>query len=264
MGRISEAFVRSERLLIPFFTLGDPDVATTVELVLEAARRGADVVELGIPYSDPVADGPTIQAASQRALARGTRLSDVFEAVRAIRQRSDVPLVIFSYCNPVYRLGPSRFLAQMAEAGADGLLCPDLPVEEADEIAMAAARKDLDQVFLVSPTTTPARLARIATASRGFLYLVARIGVTGASADLAMNLAEDVRRVQDVSPVPVAVGFGVGSREQAEAIYAMGADAVVVGSALVAKVAEWASQTDLVLRVGELVASWKGAPRPVR
>lgn len=268
MSRIRSAFQAQSGLLVPFLTVGDPDLPTTVEIIVELARQGAGVIELGIPYSDPIADGPTIQASSQRALDRGVKLADVFGVVRAVRERSDVPLVLFTYCNPIYRYGLERFVREAAEAGADGILMPDIPPEEASDLCETAERHGLDVIFLVAPTSTPERVKRICAASRGFIYLVAATGVTGARAQLAANLQEKLAQVKAATadsgdPLPVAVGFGVSTPEQVAAIRAMGADGVVVGSALVDRIGRWAEElgTDrsaLIARVGRYAAELQG------
>lgn len=269
MSRIRSAFRANPGLLVPFLTVGDPDLSTTVDIIVELARQGAGVIELGLPYSDPIADGPTIQASSQRALDKGVKLGDVFGLVRAVRERSDVPLVLFTYCNPIYRYGLERFVAEAAEAGADGILMPDIPPEEAQDLRDIAERHGLDVIFLVAPTSTPERVRVIVEASRGFVYLVAATGVTGARAQLAANLQEKLDLVKACAKeaekdLPVAIGFGVSSPEQVAAIRAMGADGVVVGSALVERIGRWAQEPGvdtaaLIARVGAYGAELQAA-----
>ncbi len=264
MSRISSAFEAQTSHLIPFITVGDPDLPTTVEIVVELARQGAAIIELGLPYSDPIADGPIIQLSSQRALNKGVRLGDIFGVVRTIRQRCDVPLVLFTYCNPIYRYGLERFLREAADAGADGILMPDIPPEEAGDLREIASRYGLDVIFLVAPTSTPERVDLICQASTGFVYLVAATGVTGTRTQLASNLAEKLDLVKASAKrsgkhLPVAVGFGVSSPEQVSSIRAMGADGVVVGSALVERIGRWAQDpgidaTGLLERVGSFAA----------
>lgn len=261
MERIEAAFARQEAKLIPFVTVGDPSLEATVEVVVAMAEAGADLVELGIPYSDPVADGPTIQASSQRALDRGTRLADVFGVVRKIRTKSEVPLVLFTYCNPVYRYGLERFMREAAEAGADGVLMPDLPPEEAAELRAEANRHGLAVIFLVAPTTSDERIALIGEATSGFLYLVAALGVTGARSELAGNLEPYLRRVRAQTSVPLAVGFGVSTPEHAGQIAGMGADAVVVGSALVDRIGRWGQDADLPAKAGAFIGQLKRGAR---
>lgn len=271
MSRIRAAFEAQKGLLVPFITVGDPDLPATVEIIVELARQGAGVIELGLPYSDPIADGPTIQASSQRALDKGVRLGDVFGLVRAVRERSDVPLVLFTYCNPIYRYGLERFLTEAAEAGADGILMPDIPPEEAEDLRAIAERVGLDVIFLVAPTSTPERVQLICQASRGFVYLVAATGVTGVRSELATDLKEKLSLAKRSSEhagasLPVAIGFGVSTPEQVASIRAMGADGVVVGSALVERIGRWGqdpeiSREELIARVGRFAAELQ-AGRP--
>ncbi|MBO9541183.1 tryptophan synthase subunit alpha [bacterium] len=257
MERIKAAFARDGAKLIPFVTVGDPSLEATADVVVAMAEAGADLVELGIPYSDPVADGPIIQASSQRALERGTRLADVFGVVRRIRAKSEVPLVLFTYCNPVYRYGLERFMREAAEAGADGVLMPDLPPEEAAELRAEAQRFGLAVIFLVAPTTSDARIALIGEATGGFLYLVAALGVTGVRSEVAANLEGYLRRVRAQTSKPLAVGFGVSTPEQATQIAALGAEAVVVGSALVDRIGRWSHEADLPAKIGAFVGDLK-------
>jgi tryptophan synthase alpha chain len=268
MSRIRSAFEAHPGLLVPFITVGDPDLPTTVDLIVALAAQGAGVIELGLPYSDPIADGPTIQASSQRALDRGVKLADVFGVVRAVRERSDVPLVLFTYCNPIYRYGLERFLQEAAAAGADGILMPDIPPEEAEDLRAIAARVGLDVIFLVAPTSTPERVKLICEASSGFVYVVAATGVTGARAQLASDLREKLALVKrhahrNGTPLPVAVGFGVSTPEQVAEIRAMGADGVIVGSALVERIGRWGlapevDKASLLDRVGRFAAELQG------
>lgn len=255
MGRLDTAFLAGRTPILPFLTVGDPDRGATAELAIALGAAGACAIELGIPYSDPVADGPVIQAASERSLARGTRLADVFNVVRAVRRQSQVPLILFTYANPVYRYGLERFMHEAADAGADGVLMPDLPPEEAGELRVAAARHGLSTVFLVAPTTRPERIAKIVAASTGFVYVVAAMGVTGTRTALADELAAQVARVKACTELPVAVGFGVSAPEHVAHLAAMGADAAIVGSALVERIAGWATEPDLVARAAQFVRS---------
>ena len=261
MSRIASAFEAGKSAVIPFLTVGDPSLAATVDVVLAMAEAGAEVVELGIPFSDPIADGPTIASASFRALSRGVRLDDVFETVVRIRERSQVPLVLFTYCNPVFKYGADAFFARAARCGADGVLMPDLPFDESGEMRDLAASHGLDVINLVAPTTTGDRLARIGAASTGFLYLVAALGVTGARTDLAEGLADQIRRAKEASRAPLAVGFGVSTPAQARQLEAWGADGIIVGSALVQRLHEWRDAPDLARRAGAFVAEL--ADRPI-
>lgn len=224
---------QSRPALIAYLTCGDPDLAATREIALAAIEAGAEVIELGVPFSDPVADGPVIQRASERALRNGTTLADVLKLAGELRrQKPRAGLIIFSYFNPVLRMGLERFAKSAAEAGVDGALITDLTVEEADDYRSAMRKRKLATVFLAAPTSTDARLKRIAAVSSGFLYAVSRTGVTGARQRLSGEARELVSRLRRFSKLPVAVGFGISTAEQfAEA--GSFADAVVVGSALV-------------------------------
>jgi tryptophan synthase alpha chain len=221
------------KALVVYVCAGDPDLASTERLVPLLAEAGADVIELGVPFSDPLADGPTIQAASQRALLSGTSLAAVLDLVARLRtSRCEVPLVLFGYINPILRMGLAAFVARAAESGADGILVPDLPLEEAGALGPLAKGSGLSLVLLAAPTTPPQRLKAIGAATSGFLYFVSVTGVTGARAELPANLPARLAEARASTPVPVAVGFGVSTPAQAQALAAH-ADAVVVGSALV-------------------------------
>ena len=260
MGRIQATFEHLQQLkqqaLIPFLTAGDPDLATTEALVHALVSAGADLIELGMPFSDPMADGPTIQAASERALAAGTRLVDVLELVRRVRLHTNVPIVLMGYYNPILHYGPERFASDAAEAGVDGLLLVDLPPEESGEIADFLRQAGLCQITLLAPTTPPARMARLAAQAEGFLYYVSMTGVTGAQQVDAAAIESAVRDLRALSPVPVAVGFGISTAADVAAIGAF-ADAVVVGSALVKVIASHGHEADLIARVSEFVRSLK-------
>ena len=236
MTRIGERFARRKAegrpAFVAFLTAGDPSLDRTVEAAAELDRGGADVLELGVPFSDPLADGPVIQRASERALARGVTLPRVLEVVRRIRERSELPLLLFSYCNPLLRHGLPRLAREAKEAGVDGVLVTDLPPEEAGEWIGAARVADLDTVFLASPTSSPERLKRVAEASRGFVYAISRTGVTGERQALSEEARPLVARLRVLTAVPVALGFGLGTPEQVRDAAAV-ADGVVVGSALV-------------------------------
>lgn len=222
---------------VPYVTAGFPSFAHTDELLAGLDEAGADVIELGVPFSDPVADGPTIQRSCKRALEAGATLEGVLETLAAFRSRSHVPVVVFSYLNPLRRRGIATFLREAAAAGADGLLVTDLPLGADPALEAQLARSPLDLVRLAAPTTPRDRLAEIAKASQGFLYYVARAGVTGARTGLRGELAAEVAAVRSLSPRPVAVGFGISSPAQARTVGAV-ADAAVVGSALVDRVEE--------------------------
>lgn len=219
--------------LVAYVTCGDPDLATTQEVVLSAIEAGADVIELGVPFSDPVADGPVIQRACERALKQKTSLAQVLTLAAAVRQQAQsTGLVIFSYLNPILRMGLEKFCRVARHAGVDGVLITDLPVEEADEYLQAMRLSDLAPIFLAAPTSPDARLKRIAQASRGFVYAVSRTGVTGARQSLAEDAQKLVGRLRRVTKLPIAVGFGISNAQQFSEVGTY-ADAVVVGSAIV-------------------------------
>ena len=236
MTRIGERFAKRKAdgrpAFVAFLTAGDPSIERTVECALALDAAGADVLELGVPFSDPLADGPVIQRASERALARGVALPQVLEAVRAIRRRSELPLLLFSYFNPLLQHGLGRLAREAKEAGVDGVLVTDLPPEEGGEWIARAREADVDTVFLASPTSPDERLARVAEASRGFVYAVSRTGVTGERQSLSADARPLVERLRALTSVPVALGFGLSTPEQVREAAAV-ADGVVVGSALV-------------------------------
>lgn len=222
----------SHPALVAYFTCGDPNLDLTREVILAAAEAGADVIELGVPFSDPVADGPVIQRASERALRNHVSLADVLGLARSVREKTDVGLIIFSYLNPILQFGLTKFCAAAADVGIDGALITDLPVEEAQEYFKAMRSRQLDTIFLAAPTSTDKRLKRIAACSSGFVYAVSRTGVTGEREQAPEDARELVRRLRKYTKLPIAVGFGISNAEQFAAVGEF-ADAVVVGSALV-------------------------------
>lgn len=240
--------------LVAYLTCGDPDLATTQEIALAAIDAGASVVELGVPFSDPVADGPVIQRASERALRQHTSLADVLELAAAIRkQKEQAGLIIFSYLNPILRFGLERFVESARRSGVDGALVTDLPVEEATEYVRLMRQNDLATVFLAAPTSTDKRLRRIGTMSTGFVYAVSRTGVTGARKSLTGDARELVSRLRRFTKLPIAVGFGISTPEQVAEL-AEFADAAVVGSAIVHLV-ENSSAAGAAVAVGDFVTS---------
>jgi tryptophan synthase alpha chain len=244
---LEEARRRGRKALVTYLCAGDPDLASTERLVPALAAAGADVIELGVPFSDPLADGPTIQAASRRALDSGTTLAGVLGLVTRLRQSGcQVPLVLFGYMNPIVRMGLEAFIARAADAGADAILVPDLPLEESGTLSQLAEARQLSLVLLAAPTTPPGRLRLIGERTRGFLYFVSITGVTGARAALPEDLPEKLRAARAATSVPVAVGFGISTPEQVRALAAH-ADAVVVGSALVAALHREGSDAALAL-----------------
>jgi tryptophan synthase alpha chain len=238
--------------LVTYTTLGDPDLPRSGEVLLALDRGGADVLEVGIPFSDPLADGPVIQRATERALASGATLRRALELIADLRSRIAAPIVVFSYANPLVRMGIGHFAARAAAAGVDGVLALDLPIEEADGFRSALAREGLDAIFLLSPTTTEARIRRAAQLGSGFLYGISRLGVTGARDRVASGAEALVRRIRAHTSLPVALGFGISTPAQVAEVGAY-ADAAVVGSALVSVVAEHGKAPDLADKIEEYV-----------
>lgn len=259
MGRISDTFTelrqRGETALVTFVTAGDPDLAATEQVVLELERSGADLIELGVPFSDPMADGPTIQLSSERALAAGTTLPAILELVTRLRSRTQVPIVLMGYFNPIFAYGAERFAADAAAAGVDGLLVVDLPPEESAELKQATDRSGLDLIFLLTPTSDHSRVEAVTRLGSGFIYYVSVTGVTGARSAVADTLAARVTEVRGELSLPLVVGFGISSPEQAGQV-ARVADGVVVGSALV-KYFEKYQGAELVRELGGFVAALK-------
>ena len=262
MGRIADAFdrLRHERRtgLVTYLTAGDPGLERTRELLPALERAGADLIEIGVPFSDPLADGPVIQRATERALARGATLAGVLDLVAAVRAEVHVPLVLFTYANPVARMGYEAFAARAAAAGVDGLLALDVPVEEAGELRTCLSRHAIDPIFLLSPTTTVERIRQAAAVGRGFLYGISRLGVTGARDVVASSAAELARRVRLETDLPLALGFGVSHPDHVRAIGEV-ADAAVVGSGLVQVIAEAGDTASLVPAVESYVRWLKGS-----
>ncbi|HLL14166.1 MAG TPA: tryptophan synthase subunit alpha [Pyrinomonadaceae bacterium] len=253
MSRIAETFTRlreeKRRGFIPFITAGDPTPHATRALIPELARAGASIIELGVPFSDPMADGPVIQRASERALRGGVGVAEVLEVIRDARRETDVPIVLFSYYNPLLQFGAERLCAEARRAGVDGMLVTDLAPEEAVDFAATLRAHELDLIFLVAPTSTDARLGRIAERASGFIYAVSRAGVTGVQSTSSAEAGRLVGRVRAVTKLPVAVGFGISTREQVADVWRY-ADAAVVGSAIVAEIEKKGDTPDLVAHIG--------------
>jgi tryptophan synthase alpha chain len=236
IGRCFEALrKRGDKALIPFLTAGDPDLETTEALVLAMAEAGADIIELGVPFSDPMAEGPTIQRSSSRALASGTSLRSILRLVAKLRERIDTPLVLMGYANPLHAMGAVPFAQAAVEVGVDGIIIPDLTPEDGAPYLDPCRDAGIDPILLAAPTTRPDRLAMLMRETRGFLYYVSLQGVTGARPELAAGIEEKVLQAKALGDTPVCVGFGVARPEQAEAIGAY-ADGVVVGSAIVDRI----------------------------
>lgn len=268
MSRIGKIFAdakaRGEAALIPFITAGDPDLATTLKIMRALERSGADCIELGIPFSDPTADGPTIQRASERALKNGPiSLPAIFRLVREFRAGSAVPVVLFGYFNPIFRFGVKAFARRAAAAGADGVLCVDLPPEESGELQCWTDAAGLDLIFLLSPTSGAERLRLVARKGRGFIYYVSVTGVTGARRSLENGLRAQVERVRKVSALPVGVGFGISTPKQAAWIAGF-ADAAVVGSALVERIEKAKGGNAKAREAGAFIGQLKTAIRRAR
>jgi tryptophan synthase alpha chain len=265
-GRIAAKFAelreRQESALIPYIVAGDPDLERTRRLVLELEARGADLIELGVPFSDPMADGPANQRAAARGLASGTTLPAILAMVAELRKQSEIPLILFGYFNPVHHYGCAQLSADAARAGVDGLLVVDLPPEEAAQLATPARADHLDLIYLLAPTTPLDRSRMIARKASGFLYYVAVTGVTGARATLAADLEGNVRALRAVTDLPIGVGFGISTPEHAREV-ATFADAVVVGSAISQLIESHADSDRLVQVVGDFAASLKCAMRSV-
>src|SRR5208282_2429014 len=247
--RFEELRAAGELGIVAYITAGDPTLAATCEYVLALAEAGADVVELGVPFSDPLADGPTIQRASERALKSGTTLAGVLALVRQIRQSSQVPLVLFSYFNPILQMGLERFAVAAAEAGADGVLVTDLTPEESAEYRQILQAHHLDTIFLAAPTSTDERLVKIAACSSGFLYLISRTGVTGAKDALPDDLPALLRRVRRFTQLPIAAGFGISLPGHVSVLGGL-ADAAVVGSALVSEIEKATAANPTAANIG--------------
>jgi tryptophan synthase alpha chain len=259
-SRLDETFARlrarGERALVAYLMAGDPSLDATRRLVIEAERRGADVIELGVPFSDPLADGPVIQRAGIRALTGGTSLPRILEMVAMLRAEVRVPIALMTYYNPVLAFGLKSFARTAADAGADGVLVPDLPWEESEPLRAEAAPAGLDVIQFVAPTSTPARVKTIARLARGFIYLVSLTGVTGERRDLPKDLDAQLRTLRLVTTKPVCVGFGVSTPDQVATIGAA-ADGVAVGSAIVRKIEQHAGTDALIQQVGDFIGSLK-------
>jgi tryptophan synthase alpha chain len=265
-NRIAAAFARCRReqraAFIPFIMAGDPRMDVLPDLVSALVAGGADLIELGVPFSDPIADGPVNQRAATRALEAGTTLSGILRAVAGIRDRVEVPIVLFTYFNLIHRRGVERFAEQAAASGVDGVLCVDLPPDEAEEsVAPIFIANGLDPIFLLAPTSTDDRVKSVVRASRGFVYYASRSAVTGEKASLPPELLGDLRRLRKRVKLPIAVGFGISTPEQAAAVAAV-ADGVIVGSTLVRLIEEHGGVEDLPARLEQRVRELAQAVRP--
>lgn len=255
MSRIAETFAQLKREgkkgFIPFITAGDPDLATTRNLLIELSLAGASVIELGVPFSDPMADGPVIQRASERALRHGFGIAEILGTVASAREKIDTPIVLFSYFNPLLQFGIEGLAQEAKRAGIDGVLVTDLTPEEAKQFTTTLRTQDLDVIFLVAPTSTDARLQMVAERASGFIYAVSRAGVTGTREKVSAEAEKLVNRLRKFSDLPIAVGFGISNAEQVTEVCRY-ADAAVVGSAIVAEIERLGDSPAIVERVGEL------------
>lgn len=250
MSRIADRFATlrawGEGALVVFITAGDPNLEATEKLIPALAEAGADIIEVGIPFSDPLADGPTIQASTFRALQQGVTPARVLETIARVRARTDVPLVTMTYFNPVWQMGVERFARQAVQAGVDGVIMTDMPPDEADEWHSAARQHGLDTIFLIAPTSTPERMRHVAQMSSGFVYCVSRTGVTGARDDLPEEVPQMLKAMRALTDLPLCVGFGISRPEHVRAVCRI-ADGAVVGSAVVSLIAQETVKTKQVL-----------------
>ena len=234
MGRIDSAFSgRKKPAFIGFTVAGDPDKETCIRVAMVLIDGGTDILELGVPFSDPVADGPTIQKADERALAAGTKVDTIFEIVRELRKKTDIPIVLLAYYNMVYHRGIDRFYHEAHEAGVDGILIADMPVEESDDVYETSRRYGIDPIFLITRTTSDERIKKIASRAHGYLYLVAVLGVTGVRDTVSSGAIDLLKRVRKHTTIPLALGFGISTPDHAKICAGAGADGVIVGSAIV-------------------------------
>ncbi len=256
--RFQELRAAGKKAVIPYITAGDPDFATTQELVWAFEEAGADLVELGVPFSDPLADGTTIQRATERALQNGVTLKGVIGLVQRIRSRSRLPLILMSYVNPILRMRSQEFASRAGDAGVDGIIIPDLPPEEAQEIQNCCEASAVHTIFLAAPTSTDARLRRIAESSQGYIYYVSLKGVTGARETLSTDIEVSLSRVRQLTAKPIAVGFGISTPAQAAEVARL-ADGVIVGSAIVQRIERGRGEPGMVGEVAGFVQALKQA-----
>jgi len=251
---------KGEKALIAYIMAGDPGLAETEQLVIAFEQAGADIIELGVPFSDPIADGPVIQQAAERALRSGTSLRQILTSVKSLRERTDIPLVLMVYYNSIYAMGIESFCAAAKDAGVDGLIVPDMPPDEAGPLKDPAREAGLRLVFLLAPTSTPARRAYVAKQSQGFLYYVSLTGITGVKIHNLSEVAQNVAKIRTATRIPIAVGFGIQTPEDAANVSTM-ADGVIVGSAIVKEIALHQQKPDMVPAVAAFVGSLKQAMR---
>lgn len=260
--RFQELYAKGETAFIPYITAGDPSLAQTERIVYAIEAAGADIIEFGVPFSDPVGDGVVIQEAAQRAIMKGATLRKILALIKQLRVKTQIPILLFTYFNPVLKYGIPAFAEDAGASGVDGVLCVDLPPEEADEYKTALEANGVCTVFLIAPTTTDARLELVARQCTGFVYYVSRLGVTGEQAALANDLQDALARIHRHTDKPVAVGFGISTPEQARQVAGM-AEGVVVGSAIVRRIAELGDTPETADKVGEFVAALAQATKRV-
>jgi tryptophan synthase alpha chain len=262
MSRIKQRFMdlrtEKEKALICYLTAGDPSLAQTREIILGMEAAGVDCVEIGVPFSDPTADGPIIQAASQRAIKNGVTLAGILDMIESLRKTSEVPICLFGYYNPILSFGPERFATRAKEAGVDGILVVDLPFEEASELRQYTDPLGIDFISLIAPTTSSERVRQIAVHATGFLYYISITGVTGTAKPQIAEVKKDMERIRKVTQLPLAIGFGISTPEQAKDI-ASYADGIVVGSAIVKLIAENSQRDDLAIAVSQHAREMKKA-----
>lgn len=257
MNRIKRTFNKlkknKKKAFIVYITAGYPTLSRTERIVLELEKSGVDIIEIGVPFSDPIADGPTIQKSSERSLSAGTTLEKILKSVKNIRKKSQIPIVLMSYLNPVYRYGIKKFVKDAAQCGVDGAIFPDLPPEEAGEFEKASRAEDFYIVFLASPTSTPERIKAIAKHSKGFIYYVSLTGVTGARDHLTPYISRNIRKIKRITDKPVCVGFGVSNEKQARIISSI-ADGVIVGSAIIDIISKYGRKGKLDKAIGQFAS----------
>ena len=262
MSRISQTFEQLRRAgkkaLIPFITAGYPDLSTTKKLIFEFAACGADLLELGVPFSDPMADGPLIQYASEKSLSHGTSLEDILRLVTTVRRKTSIPIILMGYYNPFFKFGLEQFTREAGRAGIDGVLAVDLPPEEAAEMKSFTDRAGLDLIFLLAPTSGPDRIDSIVKHATGFIYYVSLTGVTGVRSTLDRSIRQQIETIRKKSYLPIGVGFGISTPEHAKTV-ARWADAVVVGSALIKIISECKSTREMVQKTGHFIRALKMA-----
>jgi tryptophan synthase alpha chain len=261
MNRIEKKFKElkksKQKAFIAFITAGYPSLNITEKLVVEFERSGVDIIELGVPFSDPMADGPIIQEASCEALKKNIRLVDILSLVKKLRKRVNIPIILMTYYNPIFSLGDNKFISMAVESGVDGVIIPDLPADEGKDFILKANKSGLNNICFISPTTSLRRIKFISALARGFIYYVSLAGVTGIRKAIASNLKQNIKRIKRYTDKPLCVGFGVSSSEQVREVGRI-ADGVIVGSAIVAKIRENINNPSLVKRVSEFVRGLKG------